>query len=389
MKKAKKVIISLLCLSMVIQFSGCGIDVLGIEGHDETAGNATVDVSAATESEYLIDLVTDAYSKECEYAEEVFNNQTGQREKTGKTIIHTYRIPQINISSGDAERINAELYEALYPSIEEAASEIAEYHFLFASSAGISYRWAVNGDILSLVVFNDILPDSGGISEYMVYNISVSDGTVVSDDAVIVSAGLSEDEFYARARQALEADFRECWYIDGNDLDFTDFFYGELEKTISEENIRQSRPYINEKGQLCVIARQHTMVVDYFWTDLNLTEFSPLEDAPSTAPSEMETVPHAEGSLRYPISEEDGYIIFRNYFGFDMWLTENSAVEVSRSGEGDDEMLLFTILFEVIEGKPYDLWGFFEVYVNTGVCTGGAAGHSDLWSVFQADDYYY
>lgn len=97
------------------------------------------------------------------------------------------------------------------------------------------------------------------------------------------------------------------------------------------------------------------------------------------------------GSLRYPISEEDCYIIFRNYYGFDMFdlADEAASVEVSRMGEGDNEMLFFDIQMEILPGEPLETWGFFNVYVNTGVCTGGAQGHSDLWPVFQADDYYY
>lgn len=97
------------------------------------------------------------------------------------------------------------------------------------------------------------------------------------------------------------------------------------------------------------------------------------------------------GRLSYPISEEDCYIIFRNYYGFDMFdLADDAAsVEVSRMGEGDKEMLFFDIQMEILPGEPLENWGFFNVYVNTGVCTGGAQGHSDLWPVFQADDYYY
>lgn len=91
--------------------------------------------------------------------------------------------------------------------------------------------------------------------------------------------------------------------------------------------------------------------------------------------------------LQYPISEEDAYIIFNNYFSeFD---DQDISVEVSRTGEGADEMLFFEIKMEFLLDEPPMTWGFFNVFVNTGICKGGAQGHEDLWPVFRAEDYYY
>lgn len=107
-----------------------------------------------------------------------------------------------------------------------------------------------------------------------------------------------------------------------------------------------------------------------------------------TEPQNAGNEPQKEiGKLEYPISEKDACIIFKNYFGseFD---DENITVEISRAGEGDSEMLLFDIKMEFFTGKPPMTWGFFNVYVNTGRCTGGAQGHEDIWPVFQAEDYY-
>lgn len=234
-------------------------------------------LSALMEPSDLSNLVTDAYSKECKYAEERYNSETRQREKTGKIITHTYHIPQINISSSDAERINNEIYSSLYPVIENVVSEIEE-NILPFSSEEISYRWAVNGDILSLVVLNYSSIAFGGGAEYMVYNLSASTGTTVSNEAVVSSVGMSEEEFIAKAQQVLETSFRECWSPYDEEYDdekFVNFFYEQLEKTVSKENIKQSYPYINENGQLCIIARQYTMVADYYWGDYNMVDFVP------------------------------------------------------------------------------------------------------------------
>ena len=87
---------------------------------------------------------------------------------------------------------------ALYPIVENSVEEISEYGYPF-SSEEISYRWAVNGNILSLVILNSSAPDWGGGNVYMVYNIDISSGEEVSTASVIQAAGFSEEEYYENA----------------------------------------------------------------------------------------------------------------------------------------------------------------------------------------------
>ena len=88
--------------------------------------------------------------------------------------------------------------------------------------------------------------------------------------------------------------------------------------------------------------------------------------------------------LKYPISEDDCYIIYKNYFGYEMQADESFQIDVDRLGKGDNEVLYFTIyhLNEITDG--YTWADAFSVYVNTGVCERELMGE-----VFQADDYYY
>ena len=91
-------------------------------------------------------------------------------------------------------------------------------------------------------------------------------------------------------------------------------------------------------------------------------------------------------SLSYPISLDDCYIIYRNYYGQDM--RDGNTVEVSRSTEDGENVLYFYIKDYFIKGEPPVTYAVFEVFVDSGTCTGGAESHSDIWPTFQAEDYY-
>lgn len=88
-------------------------------------------------------------------------------------------------------------------------------------------------------------------------------------------------------------------------------------------------------------------------------------------------------SLKYPISEEDCYVIYKNYYGCEME-SDEYQVQVYRHGSGTEEVLVFNIyrLNEISGGFTWT--NAFSVYVNTGICS---LEFSDEF--FQADDYYY
>lgn len=107
-----------------------------------------------------------------------------------------------------------------------------------------------------------------------------------------------------------------------------------------------------------------------------------LPQEPEETTTGTQNAEKGNSKLKYPISEEDCYIIYKNYFGYEMEADESIQVVVTRLGEGDKENLFFAIyhLNEVNGGFTWA--GTFIVYVNTGVCE-----RDDI--VFQADDYYY
>ena len=264
-------------------------------------------VSKYNEPNYS-NLVVDAYAKDCVYTANMYNAETGKSEITEITC--TFRIPQINLSGSVIEQINNEIYNALYPVIEDSLEEISEYGYPF-SSEEISYRWAVNGNILSLVILNSSASDRGGGNAYMVYNIDISSGEEVSTASLIQTAGFSEGEYYEKAKQVLGSSFWSNWDPSNENFgyqSFVDFFNEQLKRTVSDDNIAQSHPYINEKGQLCIIAKKYSLAAaDYYWHDLNMIEF---ELSPYYA-SEAGKITHAIN-----ISEEEAYQIACEHWNY-------------------------------------------------------------------------
>lgn len=88
-----------------------------------------------------------------------------------------------------------------------------------------------------------------------------------------------------------------------------------------------------------------------------------------------------DDQLHYPISEEACYVIYKNYFGYDMKCDDSMEVVVDRFGKGDKEVLCFSIYRLNENWGGLKLQGTFEVYVNTGVCV-----RDDI--TFQADEFY-
>lgn len=99
-----------------------------------------------------------------------------------------------------------------------------------------------------------------------------------------------------------------------------------------------------------------------------------------------ETEPPKGKGLTYPISEEDCYVIYKNYFGIDMWPEDENDgfVDVEQYGEGSEEHLAFFLYLYNPYSEEYTWRNGFFVYVNTGKC------ESEIPKVtFQAEDYYY
>lgn len=214
------------------------------------------------------DLVITEYVNDCTYMVDTYNIESGKYEDKEKTSM--YRIPRVILSGSYVEEINSEIYSTLYPIIQDAVKEINEYGYPYASDE-ITYYGAVNGDVLSLVIKNLSYPRGSGGSVYMVYNISISTGDCISKNELLSIAGVSQDEYHDILWQALGSTYYEGKESYIEQMGDAEFFYKQLEKTISEENIQKCVPYLNEQGQLCIIGAIYSVAAaDYYYHDINL-----------------------------------------------------------------------------------------------------------------------
>ena len=210
------------------------------------------------------ELVTDAYT-------ETYTDEFGT---------YVWRVPKIMLSGDNVESINDEIWETLFAGAVSQNHEGIQQGDTFVAYDVIDYTWAVNGNILSLVT--TINSSTMSWTDYDVYNVDVTTGSKLSRDTLLNTYGYSLDEYYKLAEQVLGSKFWSGWDRDNENFQnnsFVSWFNDALQKTISQENIDQSFPYINSKGELCIIAKIYSLAgADYYWNNLNMSNFTLIPD---------------------------------------------------------------------------------------------------------------
>ena len=217
---------------------------------------------------------------------------------------------------------------------DHIASDIAAYGFADHSA---SYQWSVNGSILSLVTKTD--DTMAAWTEYSVYNISILDGTEITDEELVSSVDLSMDDYYIKVEQALGSKYWEGWDRANEQFQnnsFCEMFNAQLENTISQENLRKALPYLNSEGQLCIIAPIYSMAgADYYYHELNLSDLTLIPDYKYG----VEIQAHAIN-----ISQEEAYQIACDYWdftpgdvadetGFELFVSYDTTITSQNSGK--------------------------------------------------------
>lgn len=239
------------------------------------------------------DLVTEAYT-------ETYTDEFGT---------YVWRIPEIMLSGDDVESINNEIWETLFTGAIIRNHEGIQKGSTFVAYDVIDYSWAVNGNILSLVITTS--DPSTSWTDFYVYNVDITTGSEISRDTLLSTYGYSLDDYYKLAEQALGSQFWSGWDRDNENFQnnsFVSWFNDALQKTISQENIDQSFPYINSKGELCIIAKVYSLAgADYYWNNLNISNFTLIPDY--ATPVELNT--HTIN-----VSEDEAYQIACDYWNY-------------------------------------------------------------------------
>lgn len=187
----------------------------------------------------------------------------------------SFRIPAVQIDSEEISHSNDELYDVVYPEIEQAltASEREELPNISFSS----YEWAVNDDILSLHYWAESYFTC--YNYHIIRNYSISRGKELTKTDVLNTVGWSVSDFNEKCRQVLITELINWTNPDNQQFEYTiDWMWFEAyESTLSDDNIEDAIPFLNDKGHLCILGYGYTMYeggYDSFIIDLEEYEVS-------------------------------------------------------------------------------------------------------------------
>ena len=177
-------------------------------------------------------------------------------------------IPTINLNGAEIEKINSEILSKYDSEIDD---RIEYVNISAGKDAELYYEWYVNGDILSVVI------KIGGVYmhsySYDVYNISISNKSLLDDNAILDFLNLSKPLYLEKIKHAVTEYFKEN--IDPCDDSVNPYWKDSFDRTVSEDNLNNAKLYLNNSGDLCVIACIfQTAGAAYNYYNINVDEYT-------------------------------------------------------------------------------------------------------------------
>lgn len=216
------------------------------------------------------DSIENKETKSAESQQQTAAPESAAPEATEPEELYTGEAEVIALYRGEGETAYGVTTEISYPYIDLPGKEMAALNLEFlqdymkyVNEDGVfeinkapshSYKWYVNGDILSLVI-----EEQGFARRYRVYNIRISTCKLIEANEVLAAAGVTKEDFYGQARDILgNAYYTDNFlsYLDTSDEGTSDLYYPWLHErviaeAISDENVSRCIPYLNENGELC------------------------------------------------------------------------------------------------------------------------------------------
>lgn len=220
-------------------------------------------------------------------------------------------VPVINLPGDGIALVNKAIWNDVY------ASVLGEYGAMNAVEEGytpmpslVDYTWAVNGDVLSLIVFRSY---EETYMRYDVYNVSLTQGRHITNDELLSVLGVT-DSFYDRVRTVMSNAFEEgsVWAPE-DEMKASQRAFNN-----SDENIHAVRPYLDANGDLCIIGRVAALAgAGEYAHELTVMSRDELPvQSVSTAGLPAETP--LEDRLMYFMQNSDTTVYTRDYLeGFD------------------------------------------------------------------------
>ncbi|MBQ3864224.1 MAG: hypothetical protein II781_00040 [Clostridia bacterium] len=180
------------------------------------------------------------------------------KSSTSNPYKYTYSIPTVNLDSEEIRQLNQKLYDTYYAYYADTDGRLAPINYDYTNKyvevacAGIHYRWTVCNDVLSLIVSRTMYPDATERTEIEVYLVDILAEKQITQDELLAKIGMSEDEAYKLAAEALG-----CSYCESYKMAIENRFASESEilkqfrRTVDPENARAIQLYLDENGDLC------------------------------------------------------------------------------------------------------------------------------------------
>ena len=207
------------------------------------------DESLRKETTLLTELVTDAWTDAITVQGEKYDEETGK--DVPATLVYSYAIPKINIKGEKIVALNEEIMDTFLERVQ-GAKEDAEEYGVPTGCAGLAYEWYVNGDVLSLLVTDIGSTEFAYGASYYAYNVSISNGEVLSADKVAELAGYGAKEYEEAVGKALGDTYKSFYEL--TDTAMEEVWNECLTKTTDKANIERCTPFINGKGELGLCA---------------------------------------------------------------------------------------------------------------------------------------
>ena len=262
----------------------------------------------------------------------------------------TYAIPKINLEGNNFKRINSEI-NIIYSGDEHSQGIIGNVEDIRngilprSSCYNIDYEWGLNGDIISICIEFQF---DGGSRNYQIYNISRTTGENVSREDILNYKGWTYEQYAEKVKYALGSVYWDKYYdmLTGNE---SSAWLGEglaqnkLDNTISDNNVSEAIPYLNENSELCVAGFVYSLAgADRYYHKVNLETF--------------EMSPHYSENVELPIggdsSSSNEYSVYveviNNLLSETNYNSQKDYIKQIYSGNlvdfdknGTDELVLF------------------------------------------------
>ena len=142
---------------------------------------------------------------------------------------------------------NFTYYEANHNAISELAPSYLE----------ICYEASLNGNILSVMIFEDWFTDSYA---YRTYNFNVETGELLDTADLLEALGISRSDYEellgGLVSKAFTDQYGDNWE---EDKAYSDLYYSQKEKNDSPENIAAAKPYVDADGNLWAICNVYSL----------------------------------------------------------------------------------------------------------------------------------